>query len=287
MTKILKYLFSTRSLPIIICTSLMLFFLGIYFLVALKSSSLVKQIKNESNILVELSLETNDLKREEVLNLIHSQEGVDLNSISFIAKNKAREIMEEELGAGFLEFADENPFYDVFQFKIDNALGNASQILVALKENRVVHNAYAQASFVEEIASNVRKFSRIALVVGIFFSLLAVTLIFNAIKLSLVESKSSFYTLKLLGSDWNFIKKPFLQRAFYSGVLSSAIAIVLFLLSISYFVLSNELFSRVVNFWNIFFILFLMFLVGFFVNILSTNTILNRFLNMKEEDLYT
>ena len=209
------------------------------------------------------------------------------SSLEYISRNEAKLMMENELGISFNELADENPFFDVFQFNIENESTDSETLLSAIKVLGGVHNAYVQESYAEEIGTNVRRFSILALIIGIFFSSLAITLIYNAIKLSLVESKSSFYTLKLLGADWNFIKKPFLQRAFYSGLLSGVIAILLFLIVISYLALSSRVLSSMISTWNIILVIFMMLSVGFFVNIISTNTILNRYLAMKEEDLYS
>ncbi len=279
MIKVLRYLFSTSSIPIIVCTSLMLFFLGVYFMIAIKSNAVLKTLKNETSVLVEVEPGITD----DLIPRFAALPGVIPNSVSFTSSQDAKRIMEEELGSAFLDLQGENPFFDTYQFNMEKGSVNIP-LLRSMKE---VHDAYAQSSYVDQISTNVRKFSRLALIVGIFFSALAITLIFNAINLSLAESKSSFYTLKLLGSDWNFIKRPFLQRAFYSGLLSGGIAILLFVIAMTYFMLSNDTIGKIISIWNVILVAFIMLLVGFLVNLLSTNAILNRFLTMKEEDLYT
>jgi len=279
MIKVLKYLFSSRSIPIIICTSLMLFFLGIYFMIAFKSNAFVKTLRNETSVLLEMKPGTH----ENLSPRIAAIEGVIQRSIQFTSKADSKRIMEEELGSAFLDLQGDNPFFDVYQFNMEKEKVD----IALLRSIPGVHDAYAQNSYVDQISTNVRKFSRLALIVGVFFSGLAVTLIFNAIKLSLAESKTSFYTLKLLGSDWNFIKRPFLQRAFYSGLTSGFVAIILFVIAISYFIFGNTTIASIISLWNVVLVSFMMLLVGFLVNLLSTNTILNRFLSMREEDLYT
>lgn len=286
MTKTIKYLFSPRSIPIILCTSLMLFFLGFYFLIAIKSGSFVESLKNETNILIEMNVDASPGMNNAMQNYIKELPGVVQSTLSFVSKAEASQLMKEEMGESFLEIADKNPFFDVFQFSYDNKLGDPSALLTEIKKRPEVHNAYTKTSATAEISRNVRRFSRLALIIGIFFSFLAITLIYNAIRLSLVESKSAFYTLKLLGSDWNFIKRPFLQRAFYSGLLSGIIAIVLFVIGVSSLRFSNDIFSKFISMGNILTISLILLLVGFFVNLLSTNAVLNRFLGLKEEDLY-
>lgn len=286
MIKVIKYLFSSRSIPIIICTSLMLFFLGLYFLIAFKSNAFVNSLKNESNLLIELKPQSTQEQKAELKSKLTLETGILITSIEFISSEEAKKIMAKELGSGFIDLADENPFLDVFQLKVDNSKTEVDKLLLKIKEETIVQNAYAQNSYVEEIAVNVRKFSRLALIVGIFFSILAITLIFNAIKLSLVESKSSFYTLKMLGSDWNFIKRPFLQRAFYSGLLSGGISILLFVITITFVILSNNIFRSIIGIGTFVLVALFMLLVGFFVNLISTNIILNKYLAMQEEDLY-
>ncbi|WP_235293585.1 cell division protein FtsX [Portibacter lacus] len=248
-------------------------------MIAIKSNAVLKTLKNETSVLVEVEPGITD----DLIPRFAALPGVIPNSVSFTSSQDAKRIMEEELGSAFLDLQGENPFFDTYQFNMEKGSVNIP-LLRSMKE---VHDAYAQSSYVDQISTNVRKFSRLALIVGIFFSALAITLIFNAINLSLAESKSSFYTLKLLGSDWNFIKRPFLQRAFYSGLLSGGIAILLFVIAMTYFMLSNDTIGKIISIWNVILVAFIMLLVGFLVNLLSTNAILNRFLTMKEEDLYT
>lgn len=286
MAKLIKYLFSTRSLPIIICTSLMLFFLGIYFLIAFKSKSFVESLKNESNVLVEIKSNTSDEGKSLLLEELKSLEGVLDQSIQYISKEEAFLIMRDDLGGSFLANSEDNPFLDVFQFNLTKNIHIDSVFLSGIRSYKMVHNAYIQNSYVEEISKNVRRFSGIALIIGLFFTGLALIMIFNAIKLSLVESKSSFYTLKLLGSDWDFIKKPFLQRAFYVGLLSGIMAIILLISSLTYLSLNNQMLHQLINVGSIIIVSTIMLMAGFAVNLISTNIILNNFLKMREEDLY-
>lgn len=278
MIKVIKYLFSSRSIPIIICTSLMLFFLGVYFMIAFKSNALVKTLKNESSVLVEVKPKFS----EDLTPRIAAIDGVVENSIQFTSREDSKKLMEEELGSAFAVLQGENPFFDVYQFNIEKEKVDLQKV----KSIAGVYDAYIRDSYVDQISTNVRKFSRWALVVGILFSALAITLIFNAIKLSLAETKSSFYTLKLLGSDWNFIKKPYLERAFYSGLTSGLLSVVLFILAAVYLLYSNGILGKLISIWNIVLVCILMILVGFMVNLISTNAILNRYLSLREEDLY-
>jgi cell division transport system permease protein len=264
----------------------MLFFLGIYFLFAFKSNQMVDKLKNETNYLIELEKEHTKEQLDEIKRIITDEMGLVQGSIVTVSSEQAKKMMIKDLGTEFLEVTEENPFFDVVQFKIESKLMDNENLINKYRSLDYVHNMYAEYSYVEEIARNVRVYSRVALLVGLFFTALAFLLIFNAIRLSLVESKSSFYTLKLLGADWNFIKKPFLQRAFYSGVSSGIIAIVFIVFVIVSIKLSNEIFKELISTIDILMISFAMLILGFLVNIMSTNYILNKYLKMKEEDLY-
>jgi cell division transport system permease protein len=247
-------------------------------MIAFKSNALVRTLKNETSVLVEIKPNIS----EDLIPRFAALEGIIQSSIQFTSKEDSKRLMEEELGSAFLDLQGENPFFDVYQFNMEKGKVN----LEVIKNIGGVIDAYTRDSYVDQISSNVKKFSRWALLVGVLFSALAITLIFNAIKLSLAESKSSFYTLKLLGSDWNFIKRPFLQRAFYSGLTSGVLAVLLFIIATLYIVYSNTVIRNLISTWNILLVCLLMLLVGFLVNLLSTNTILNRYLSLREEDLY-
>lgn len=286
MINTLKYIFSGRTIPIIISTSLMLLFLGLYMLIAWKSNSLFSELKNESVILVELNDEFTGEDSINFIGYLNEHPALIKNSIHFISADEGKELMEKELGEDYFKYTEENPFLDIFRFNINNQLSSLKNFLDELEENEFVNDVFGEESFIDDVQARVRSFSRYTLFLGLFFSVLAWILIYNAIKLSLVESKNSFYTLKLLGADMLFIKKPFLQKAFYTGLFAGVVSVIVFILLITYANIQNKIVFQVVGPGSIILVSLILLILGLVINLLSTNSVLNGYLKLEEEDLY-
>ena len=95
--------------------------------------------------------------------------------------------------------------------------------------------SYSEAQFLtlDEGISKVNYF-----VFGLIVMLLIITvvLINNTIRLSIYSKRFIIRTMQLVGAKGRFIRKPFLIEALYQGVLSSILAISMFLgLGLSYY----------------------------------------------------
>lgn len=285
MVKLIQYLFSSRTLPIIICTSLMLFFLGIYFLVAFKSKTAIRAINEEQSIIIELKNNQKENTKDSLISELSNIRSVKENSIQFIPRAEALDIMKEELGLETSSYQEENPFLDVIQLTVDRQQFDRNS-LNDVESSVYINSITVKDSFSQDLISNIKRFSWISLLIGIFFTLLALLLIYNAINLSLMESRSTFHTLNLLGADWSFIKRPFLQRAFYVGIFSAIISAVFFLGIIVYLKIGYAFFDQLVSWFNLIVIVIILGFIGLIVNMISANIILNRFLGLKEEEVY-
>ena len=264
----------------------MLLFLGMYILLAWKSNAMFKELSNESVILVELNKSFTESDSIEFYDFLGAKSGVLENSIQFLSAEEGKKLMEKELGSDYFKYTDDNPFFDIFRFNIDNQHLSLENFLNEIKANTYVHDAFGEESIVDDLQAQVKSFSRYALFIALFFSVLAWILIYNAIKLSLVESKNSFYTLKLLGADMLFIKRPFLQKAFYTGLFAGIVSVIAFVILLLYANFQNDIIFQVAGLGSIVLVSMTLIILGLIINILSTNSVLNGYLKLEEEDLY-
>ena len=77
------------------------------------------------------------------------------------------------------------------------------------------------------INENVRKISLFLLIISSFLFLIAVTIINNTIRLAIYSKRFLIRTMQLVGATRSFIRKPFLIRSIYHGVLAALTAMLL------------------------------------------------------------
>ena len=79
----------------------------------------------------------------------------------------------------------------------------------------------------EEIMGNLKKVRTTILLMSLFFIVLSVFLMHNSSQFLLFNDRQTIKTMQLVGAQSGFIKKPYLQRAFYIGLTSWFVSVVI------------------------------------------------------------
>jgi cell division transport system permease protein len=149
-----------------------------------------------------------------------------------------------------------------------------------------VDEVYYEESLLFLINENVRKISLFLLVLSSFLFLIAVTIINNTIRLSIYSKRFLIRTMQLVGATRSFIRKPFLIRSIYHGIIAALIAMIL-LMGLLYLIETE--FFRMVSMESINLLLVLgvvIIIAGILINVVSTYLSVNRYLSISEDKLY-
>ena len=150
-----------------------------------------------------------------------------------------------------------------------------------------VKEVWYEESLLLLINENVRKISLALLILSSFLFLISVTIINNTIRLAIYSKRFLIRTMQLVGATRSFIRKPFLIRSIYQGVMASLIAMLL-LMGLLYLV--EREFLMLFTFDSIHLLIILgIFLIfaGILINLISTFLSVNRYLVISEDKLYT
>lgn len=266
----------------IISLSLVLFLLGLYLIVASQTNQITDSLKEKINIVIELQEEYSDSDREGLLTNLKNNEAVIESSIQFLGKEEAKKIMIGEDDLVFMDDSLQNPFRDAIIINLHSTNYNSNfldQFSNNLRARKSVAEVFYQKDFFELVNSNLSKISTIFLVVGILMLLLAVSLIYNTVNLSLATDKQKIQTMELVGAERKYIERPYLLRAFKTGFISFSIALLL-LLACTLLLLSNyEFLQNVVSYLSLSLIVILLLVLGVIIPVLSTKRIVNSHLN--------
>ncbi|HPD01477.1 MAG TPA: permease-like cell division protein FtsX [Acetivibrio sp.] len=274
-------------LTLVISVSLVLFLLGILGLVLINAKELSDYFRESLSFSVMLD----DDAREADIRML--QKDLDakpyVKSTVYVSKDEAASKMKEDLGEDFISFLGDNPLppsIDVYLYAGYTSPDSVARIEKYVLEYPFVKEVYYEESLLFLINENVRKVSLFLLVISTFLFLIAITIINNTIRLAIYSKRFLIKTMELVGATKSFIRKPFLIRSVYHGVLAALIAMTL-LMGLLYLI--EKEFYMMFSFESTKLLIILcvvLIILGILINLVSTYLSVNRYLVISEDKLY-
>ena len=231
---------------------------------------------------------------------LKSMDGI-IKKALYVSKEDAQKLMLKHVGKDAFEILDGvNPLPSSIHVNLsssyvnpDSAANFAAQIIKG-NEHIISEVAYNESQFLE-IGTVFKNFELIMLFIAGVLLIIAILLIYNTIRLAVFSKRFMIRTMQLVGAKSFFIRRPFILKAFYQGLISAILA-VLFLLSLWYsftiinpniiselstdkFLLNNEILEFSVIAIGI-------LITGILISVVSTYFALNKFIWVKSEKLY-
>ncbi len=274
-------------LTLVISVSLVLFLLGILGLLLINARELSDYFRES----LSFSIMLDDNAKEADIRML--QKDLDakpyVKSTEYVSKDEAAVKMKEELGEDFISFLGDNPLpptIDVYLYAGYTNPDSVAKIEKYVLAYPFVNEVYVNESLLILINENIRKISLFLLVLSSFLFLIAVTIINNTIRLAIYSKRFLIRTMQLVGATRSFIRKPFIMKSIYHGILAALIAMGL--LMVLFYFIEKEFFVMF-SFESTQLLLILgvlLIVVGILINIISTYLSVNRFLSISEDKLY-
>jgi len=277
---------------------LTLFGVFVYFMwTANKKSSEIKE-QLSLDILFHESVDESIVRMME--KKLISMEGIVKKAL-FVSKDDAQKIMLKHVGKDAFEILDGvNPLPSSIHLNLSadyvNPDSASSFALKVLKGNEHIISevSYNESQFLE-IGTVFKNFEFIMLFIAAVLLIIAILLIYNTIRLAVFSKRFMIRTMQLVGAKSYFIRKPFIIRAFYQGLISSTLAVI-FLLSLWYSFtyinpsiiteLSSDNTALNQEIFDFSLLAAGILLTGILISIISTYFALNKFIWVKSEKLY-
>jgi len=270
-----------------ISIALVLFLLGIIGLLSLNAQRLSTYVKENIGftILIKDNAREAEVKRLEKL----LSTSPFIKQTEYVDKDRAAEELKEELGEDFVDFLGYNPLLSSIDVKVfaeytnPDSIAKVEEVIMDFPQ---VKEVLYQKNLIHLVHQNVRRISLVLAAFAIMLLLIAVALINNTIRLSVYSKRFLIRTMQLVGANKGFIRRPFLLNGIVHGFIGAVLAIVL--LAVLIYFTSKEL-AGVIGFQNMEILLVLFALVivcGMFITFLSTFFAVNKYLNLRTDDLY-
>lgn len=218
-------LFDMQFVTSCISTTLVLLLLGMVVFFVLAAHNLSVYVKENINFSIVIS---DDMKERDILRLQKSLNGEPfVKSTEYISKKQALEEQTEAMGTDPQEFLGYNPFSASIEVKLKSDYANADSIAKIekqIRKNTDIQDVLYQKELVDAVNDNIRKISFLLLGLAVILTMISFALINNMIRLIIYSKRFLIHTMKLVGASWSFIRRPFLRRNFWIGVLAAGLA---------------------------------------------------------------
>lgn len=270
-----------------ISTTLVLLLLGLVVFFVLGAHNLSIYVRENINFSVLIS---DDMKEADILKL---QKKLDkepfVKQTEYISKKQALKEQSEAMGTDPEEFLGYNPFIASIEIKLHSDYANSDSIAKIekmIKKNTNIQDVLYQRELIDLVNDNIRNISLVLLALAVVLALISFALINNTIRLAIYSKRFLIHTMKLVGASWGFIRRPFLRRNIWSGVLAGIMADAI-LMGTAYWLVSYEPeLIRVITPEVMLLVSGSVLIFGVVITFLCAYLSINKYLRMKASTLY-
>lgn len=287
MAKKTDSFFNMQFITSSISTMLVLLLLGMVVFFVLSANNLSTYVRENISFTV---LVSDDMKEPEVLKFQKKlNEKVYVKESVYISKEKALQEQTEAMGTDPAEFLGYNPFTASIEIKLNAEYANSDSIAWIEKEitsnKKVMEVSYPQ-DLLDSVNRNIRKVSMFLLGLAALLTLISFALINNTIRLAIYSKRFLIHTMKLVGASWGFIRRPFLLRNIWIGVISGVMADAV-LMGMAYMLVKYEpQLIEIMTPASLLVVMVSVFIFGLAITSLCAYISINKYLRMKASALY-
>lgn len=220
---------------------LALFVSGLFGLLIIHAGRLSDLIRQSIEIKIFLSRNISDTDRIQLQKSLSALRYVDLKNgsadIVFISKEIAADQLMADIGENFVELLGENPLNDSYIIHIKPEFVEKN-ILRTIKSEIELFPGVLEVEYMENLVNAVNaNIARLSLLLIIFTAILLASVILminNTIRLALYSQRFLIRSMQLVGATNWFIKRPFLFRALFQGMIGAILAVLMLYAALQY-----------------------------------------------------
>jgi len=237
-----------------------------------------------------------DLKEEQIFNVQRYLEALDeVKEVQYISKDQALEDFREDHEdqpniLESLQELDENPLGASLVIKAESTYDYPS-ILENLDDpqyDNLIEDKEIEdhRQVIDKITNITQRVNTAVIIVVIIFTLISLSIIFNAIRMAIYTHRDEIVAMKLVGATNWFVRAPFLLQGIIFAALSLILTLIIiypilgFIQPYIHSFLENDF--NIINYFNNNFLLIFgaQFLGAIVINLLSSYWAINRYLKV-------
>jgi cell division transport system permease protein len=209
---------------------------------------------------------------------------------SYMSKEEAAALMQEELGEEFVDFLGYNPLPASIDIHIKPEFSDEvklAEIVKELEKNTSINEVVFQHDLLKQMNANLSKWSIGISLIGIVLLIIAIVLIVNTIQLAIFSQRFIIKSMQLVGATHWFIQKPFLRRGLWFGFLASLLALaVIFMMLYAFQSDLQDMINILQEKQRLLVLIGGVLFIGLFLSGVATVYAVNRFIRTDADKLY-
>ena len=280
-------IFNMQFITSSISTTLVLLLLGMVVFFVLSANNLSTYVRENIGFTI---LVSDDMKEPEILKLQSDMEKKRyVKGALYISKEQALKEQTEAMGTDPAEFLGYNPFTASIEIKLNAAYANSDSIAWIEKEimaNKKVMEINYPQNLLDSVNRNIQRLSMFLIGLAALLTLISFALINNTIRLAVYSKRFLIHTMKLVGASWGFIRRPFLLRNMWIGILAAGIADAILMASAYTLVNYEPQLIDIITPSTLLVVMITVFMFGVTITSLCACFSINKYLRMKASTLY-
>ena len=276
-----------QSLTSVISTTMVLILLGLVVLFALTARVMGNSVRENLTVTVVMN---DGVPTAEAMAL----QGQLLEKpyaahIQYISSEQALSEHIESMGTDPTDIVGANPFAISLEMQIAARYAcndSLSWIAKEIKEMDNVSDVMYEKDLVESLNTNLQRVSIILLVIAALLVLVSLVLINNTVRLSVHSHRFTIQTMKLVGARWGFIRRPFMLRSLWIGIVSALLADAVLLGCIRWASSFDHAVVEYVTWPNIGIMSLSVLIFGLLITLVCTYLSVTNYLRKRENELY-
>lgn len=279
--------FFTSGVITTISIALVLFLLGLIFLVGFTGKSFSTYFKENMAISVEIDDDASDAQ------IVDLKKKLDKNpyikEAKYISKEEIKKQLINDLGRDPEEVLGYNParsFYDVYIKSYYVNTDSIKLVEASLKGMKPIKNIVYSEDDIQLANSNLAKIGTVLLILAAILLAISFVLIHSTIQLNIYARRFLINTMQLVGATNAFIRRPFVWQMVANGIVAAVMANAGLAVFAYYAVKNYPELANIVGLYEMIFVYALVLISGILITALAAIVAVNRFLKMTTNKLY-
>lgn len=271
----------------VISIALVLFLVGFFAILAFNAKGVGDYLKQNVKISVILQDTVSEKRAASLVGEIMRLEQVKAAEV--ISKEQGTSQMKALLGEDFLDIFEANPIPVSIDVSLEAGYfseTSVKELKTKLLQNKSIEDVVYRDSVITAMNRNIRNIGLVLAGFIILLMFISIVLINNTVRLNIFSRRFSIHTMQLVGATRGFIVRPFLSKAVWQGILSGLIALAA-LAGLMW--LASTQFSKnfiMVSDETLAYIGGGIVILGVFICICCTSSVVRRITSMSVDDLY-
>lgn len=205
--------------------SLTLLMIGMLLVLGFLGYHWEQELRQEARVQVYFQRDIESDVLAQAQETLRTDPGVE--SVEFIAAEKASADLEEQLGESFVDFLGYVPLSDVMDMRMKPDWSTTAELQSAVERMEQivgVSEVVWQAELLQQIESAINRLMMPLLGLAMLFMLAAIALMNNTIRLTVFARRFVIKTMQLVGAHPRAIRTPFIRQGIFYGLISASLA---------------------------------------------------------------